>query len=98
MARIVVLPVSRTQRLLARCQEEERAFRLVLGSLRAGRRDKLFLELFGFYRVRMRILRRLAGALASEWEASSAGDDLQALRTREDGVHAAIRGDDEPAR
>jgi hypothetical protein len=90
---VVVLPLSRGQRLLARCRDEERAFRLVLGSIRAGRRDKLFLDLFGFYRVRMRLLQRLAGTLLQEWEPGTATDALRAFSARDDGVHAVLRGD-----
>jgi len=90
---ITALPLSRADRLAARCRAEQRAFRLVLETLkasaagRAGGPNDLFLRLYGFYRVRMRTLRRIAGALAPE---TSAAEELAELMRARDGVADAL--------
>jgi len=86
---ITALPLSRADRLAARCREEQRAFRIVLETLKAsaGGRGELFLKLYGFYRVRMRTLRRIAGALAPE---TSAAEELAELMRARDGVADAL--------
>ncbi len=56
------MPTTAAQRALARFRAEEDAFRVVLDALVEWRREDLVVKMFGVYRARMRMLRRLVGA------------------------------------
>ncbi len=76
---VVRLRLSRGEELLSRYRDEERAFRMVLEVLSHWRRLALFDALYAVYRVRMRMLRRLAGALLADVQPGSVADELREL-------------------
>jgi hypothetical protein len=79
MASILRMKTSRAQRALVSFREEQRAFRTVLELLKQWKREDLFVKVFAVYRSRMKSLRKVAGALLSEVEPSSAADDLRSF-------------------
>ncbi len=92
--RVVGLPLSRAQRLAARCLDEERAFQLVLECLKAARHEKLFLQHYSVYRIRMSLLRRVTGAAVPR---ASATEELRRfLRIRDDALRDALGDEDVP--